>query len=150
MKYAQILNGRVFGIFEYENKPEFSEEVLMLPVEDESTVKVGYLFENGEFHQEQKTPEHLGYRITVLAFLNRFRDDEAVAIDLASSGETIQAATVRRYLDKVRVASFIDLKREDLVVGVNSLEGLGLIAEGRSKEILESPVQQHEVPDGNR
>ena len=37
------------------------------------------------------------FRITRLAFVDRFTDAEAVAIDLASIGATVQAASIRRY-----------------------------------------------------
>ena len=85
-------------------------------------------------------------KITRLAFLSRFTDAEAIALDLASQGATVQAATLRRYLSKVNAATFIDLSREDTRAGVLALEPLGILAEGRALEILDAPVQSHEVP----
>ena len=87
-------------------------------------------------------------RITRLAFLNRFTDAEAVAIDLASQGATMQAAYMRRYMQKVNAASFIDLANPDTRNGVIALEDAGLLAEARADEILNAPVQQHERPQG--
>jgi len=84
--------------------------------------------------------------ITRLAFLSRFTDEEAVALDLASIGATVEAATLRRYLSKVNAASFIDLSREDTRAGVLALEPMGILAEGRALEILDAPIQPHEVP----
>lgn len=99
-----------------------------------------------------KTPEELeqeaqamGTRITRLAFLSRFTDAEAVAIDLASIGATVQAATMRRYMSKVNAANFIDLSREDTRAGVIALESGGVLAAGRAVEILDAPLQEHEV-----
>lgn len=84
--------------------------------------------------------------ITRLAFLSRFTDEEAIAIDLASIGETVQAATVRRYLAKVNSAAYIDLDREDLRTGLLAVETSGLLAEGRATEILDTEIEPHEVP----
>lgn len=83
-------------------------------------------------------------RITRLAFLSRFTDAEAVQIDLASQGGTIEAATIRRYLSKVDAASFIDLSRADTAAGVLALESAGLLAEGRASEILETAISDIE------
>jgi len=84
--------------------------------------------------------------VTRLAFLSRFTDAEAVAIDLAGIGETAEAATVRRYVSKIEAAAFIDLSREDTRSGVQALEALGILAAGRAAEILDAPIQPHEVP----
>lgn len=43
-------------------------------------------------------------------------------------------------------ASFIDLEREDTRQGVLALESVGILDEGRAMEILDSPVEPHEVP----
>lgn len=90
--------------------------------------------------------EALGTRITKLAFLSRFTDAEAVALDLASIGATVEAATLRRYTAKVNAASFIDLSREDTRLGVQALEPIGILSAGRAAEILDAPIQPHEVP----
>lgn len=87
-------------------------------------------------------------KITRLAFLNRFTDAEAVAIDLASQGATVQAAYMRRYQNKVNAATFIDLDDADTRNGVIALEDAALLAEGRADAILNAPVQAHEKPTG--
>lgn len=83
-------------------------------------------------------------RVTKLAFLNRFSDAEAVAIDLASQGATAEAAYMRRYQKKVDAATFIDLDDPDTRNGVIALEDAGLLAEGRADAILNAPVQERE------
>ena len=88
----------------------------------------------------------VGTKITILAFLSRFTDAEAIAIDLAGIGATAGAATIRRYMSKVTAASFIDLEREDTRAGVAALEAAGLLVEGRAQEILEAPIQPGDVP----
>ncbi len=84
--------------------------------------------------------------ITRLAFISRFTDEEAVTLDLASIGATVQAASLRRYLNKVNAATFIDLDRPDTRAGVQALEASGVIAAGRAAVILDAPVQPAERP----
>lgn len=86
-------------------------------------------------------------RITRLAFLSRFTDDEAIAFDLASMGATVQAASMRRYMKKVDAAEYIDLSREDTRAGVLALVGTLLTAE-RAAAILDTPPAAHEVKNG--
>ena len=85
-------------------------------------------------------------RITKLAFMTRFTDAEAIGIDLASQGATVEAATMRRYQAKVNAAEWIDLDREDTRTGVQTLEAVGLLAAGRALEILDAPILDHERP----
>lgn len=83
-------------------------------------------------------------KITQLAFLNRFTDDEAVDIDLASVGNTREAALLRRYLQKVAAATFIDLSREDLADDLGKLVAFGLLSQEKVTTILSAPIQEHE------
>lgn len=85
-------------------------------------------------------------RITKLAFMTRFTDAEAITIDLASQGATVEAATMRRYQAKVNAAEWIDLDREDTRTGVQALEAVGLIGPGRALEILDAPIAPDERP----
>ena len=94
---------------------------------------------------EPKTIVAPGTRITQLAFLNRFTDEEAIAIDLASIGATPQAAGMRRYLNKVNAATHIDLSRIETRAGVIALESAGLLGVGRALVILDTPPADHEI-----
>jgi hypothetical protein len=87
-------------------------------------------------------------RITRLAFLSRFTDAEAITIDLASQGATVQAASMRRYLSKVNTATYIDLDRPDTRGGVQALEAATLLGAGRATAILDTPttVTERYVP----
>ncbi len=80
------------------------------------------------------------------AFLSRFTDDEAIAIDLASIGATREAATVRRYLSKVNAAQHIDLAEDETRTGVQALEAAGLLKPGRALVILDTPIEPKELP----
>ena len=84
--------------------------------------------------------------ISQLAFLSRFTDAEAIGIDLASIGATVEAATMRRYTAKIQAAKYIDLDMPDTRAGVQALEMFGLIAQGRAIEILDAPVEAKEHP----
>lgn len=121
-------------------------DMIELPSYDTSLL--GKRYEDGEFITiEQPVAEPvIQTQITRLAFLSRFTDEEAIALDLASQGATVEAATLRRYLSKVNAATFIDLSREDTRAGVLALEPMGILAEGRALEILDAPIQDHEVP----
>lgn len=89
-------------------------------------------------------PVERNYKITRFAFLTRFTDEEAIAIDLASIGATPEAAYIRRYMQKIDAAQSIDLSREDLRQGVKGLEQAGLIGEGRADQILDAPILDDE------
>ena len=80
------------------------------------------------------------------AFLSRFTDAEAIDIDLASSGATREAATVRRYLSKVNAAQHIDLADDETRTGVQALEAAGLLQPGRALVILDAPIEPKELP----
>jgi hypothetical protein len=82
--------------------------------------------------------------LTPLAFISRFSDEEAIAIDLASIGATPQAAAMRRYQQKMTLARAIDLLHPDTRNGVHALEKIGLLAEGRALQILDTPISPHE------
>lgn len=97
--------------------------------------------------QDDPAPEPApDLRITNLAFVDRFTDAEAIGIDLASIGATVGAAQIRRYLDKVSKATYIDLAREDTQSGVRALEVAGLLGAGRADAILLTPIEDHERP----
>lgn len=91
--------------------------------------------------------------ITRLAFLQRITMPEHVAIELASihdpaSDQTTQvrAATLRKMLQLVNAATWIDLDRPDTRALVQQIEAMGLLAPGRALEILDGPVQEIERP----
>lgn len=87
-------------------------------------------------------------KISRLAFISRFTDAEAITIDLAGQGATVQAAGMRRYMQKVNAAEFIDLNRVDTRTGVQALEAVGILAAGRAAVILDTPPTEGEVWNG--
>lgn len=99
-----------------------------------------------ELHGEQS------WRITRLAFRNRFTPDEKASMEFAAldnPSATLAArrgaATLRSYMADVAASTFVDLSREDTRKGVIALESLGLLAAGRANEILNTVPEGHEL-----
>lgn len=100
---------------------------------------------------EQQQPTRR--RITPLAFRRRFTSAERAAIEWAAvdradatSGERQQAAQLRSTLKDQELASFIDLDDPDVAAGVQLLEDVGLIADGRALQITDTPPRPDELP----
>lgn len=158
MQYALIKANKVENVIVAD--PDFIQQIradydhiepLDTLLEQGLGVGMGWTYENGTFispPQPEAPTIDLGSKITQLAFLNRFTDAEAIAIDLASQGTTVEAAAMRRYQKKVDAATYIDLSRQDTRDGVLALETIGLLAAGRATEILDAPVQPEEVARG--
>lgn len=139
MNYAQIdSNGVVIGITSASGEINAPN---MIAIGSYDASLLGASYAGGVF----VAPPVIATRhITRLAFLSRFTDAEAVAIDLASIGATVPAASMRRYLNKVNAATFIDLDRPETRAGVLALEAAGVLAAGRALAILDAPIQPEE------
>lgn len=143
-KYAQIIGGKVQGIFEYALLPEFASNIQMVPIGGlDPQPQTGWLYDGNTFSEAPTPPApDYGTKITRLAMRNRFTFQEKVAIETAAES----SPAVRVWLKDLEVSTFIDLGRPDTQAGVQQLEIDGLIALGRATEILNSPVQAEEVP----
>lgn len=144
MKFAQIVNGKVHGVFEYDALPDFAPNIEMVSLDGVSPEpKAGWLYDGSSFIEPSPEPApDYGTRITRLAMRNRFTFQEKVAIETAAES----SPSVRVWLKDLEVSTFIDLARPDTQAGVQQLETDGLIGSGRATEILNSPVQAEEVP----
>ena len=110
-------------------------------IEQTGNVGTGWVYDGTSFTRPAQAPAPIpDRRIANYAFLIRFTDAEAVAIDLASQGTTVQAAMMRRARDKADRAPSVDLDGWDAHKGTHGLEAAGLIAPGRADEILNAPV----------
>ncbi len=96
------------------------------------------------------------WRITKLAFRNRFTQSEKVAIEIASldvatapMAQRQMAAALRAYQADVATATFIDLKRADTRAGVQALESYGLLPAGRATVILDTIPTAEELFNGD-
>lgn len=70
--------------------------------------------------------------VTKLAFMERFTDEELAAIYAAAKTDV----RVEVWMDKMKLASEIDLADPRTRAGVEALEALGLIGQGRAAEVL--------------
>ena len=93
------------------------------------------------------------FRITKLAFRNRFTQAEKAALEFAAlddpsaaTPQRMQSAALRAYLKDVESATFIDLSRPELIAGVQALEVMSLLAAGRAMAILSAPIEPAERP----
>ena len=101
---------------------------------------------NGEWQPPLRVVRDGDFRITRLAFLSRLTDAEAITFDLASVGATVPAATLRRFMQKINAATYINLD-DPLVLGaLQQLEAFGILAQGRASQIVNAPVLYHERP----
>lgn len=95
-------------------------------------------------------------RITRLALLQRITMPEHVAIELASihnpaapTVQHVQAATLRKMLQLVNAANWIDLDRPDTRAMITQIEQMGLLAPGRALEILDGVITDIERPQAD-
>ena len=147
MRYALIENNKVKNVIlaDEEFISNMTETFQHIEALDNhplgNKISAGWGWDPSGFTEPPVPPEApVERKVTRLAFLNRFTDAEAIALDLASIGTTIEAASIRRYMQKVHAATFIDLGREDTISGVNQLEAVGLIGPGRAEVILTAPI----------
>lgn len=154
MQYARSENGIVVHLLRVDPATIYGPAMASQYRECPDEVEVGWL-DNGEtFTAPPPAPEPgADYRITRLAFRNRFLPAEKVTLELASldnpAGPLLarqQAAALRAYLADVAAATFVDLSRADTRAGVQYLETVTLIAAGRAAAILDAPIQAEERP----
>lgn len=82
--------------------------------------------------QAAQTVTQMPRAITKLAFMERFTDEELAAIYQAAK----QDVRVEVWMDKLKLATEVDLADPRTQTGVQALEALGLIGEGRAAQIL--------------
>jgi propanediol dehydratase large subunit len=70
--------------------------------------------------------------ITKLAFMERFTDEELAAIYAAAKTDV----RVEVWLDKLKLASEVDLNDPRTIAGVQALAAAGLLSEARVQEVL--------------
>jgi hypothetical protein len=92
------------------------------------------------------------WKITRLAFRNRFTATEKLAIELAATDNPTAAdvwrsfsAALRSNMQDIQVAECVDLLLPDTRAGVQNLEAVGLLAAGRSIAILDIVPTSDEV-----
>ena len=71
--------------------------------------------------------------ITKLAFMNRFTMEELAAIYTAAKSEVL----VEVFLDKLKMAEYVDVADPQTIAGLQALAASGLLTEARVQEILQ-------------
>lgn len=90
---------------------------------------------------QQDAPPLLSRKITQLAFKNRLTAAERIKLRQAAKAN----ATVEDAIDLLDTAMYVDLDRADTRSDLMTMEAIGLLAAGRALEVLDAPVQEHEV-----
>ena len=71
-------------------------------------------------------------KLTKLAFMERFTLEEMAGIYTAAKTNVV----VEIFLDKMKLAEFVDITDANTIAGVNALTSAGLLTEARAAEIL--------------
>jgi hypothetical protein len=105
--------------------------------ESEMTYEPDWVLEESPIKQEP----NYGTKMTRLKFEQRFTDAEWIAVDLASIGDTVEAAAIRRIMRLVSQAEFIDMNDDVVRGGVNTLVQLvPSFTQTRADQIINDPV----------
>ena len=142
MKYAQIINSKVHGVFEYDPLPEFAPNIVMVLVDDVTPEpKSGWGYDGAVFIEPEPAPApDYGKNISRLAFKLRFTADERKNIRAAAETN----ADLFDFMDLLAESTYINLTRPETIAGISQIELAGLIATGRGDEILNTPVTELE------
>jgi len=158
--YALIENGSVINVIETDENgwPEGIDITDMVPrpgigwqYDDEA----GFITPAIPDPTPEPEPEPIPQNkiITNLAFDLRFTLEERVAIELASLDDPAasmeqraMSAALRVSQERSRKAQFTDLSDPVTRGGVEQMEALELLAQGRAAEILDTPIEDRERP----
>jgi len=142
MKYAQIINGKVHGVFDYDPLPDFAANIVMVLADNVTPEpQAGWFYDGQDFSEPEPAPApNYGTRISRLAFKLRMTADERKAIRVAAESN----ADLYDFMDLLSDSTYIDLTRDVTIAGVGQLEAAGLLALGRGDEVLNTPVTQEE------
>ena len=80
-----------------------------------------------------QTPVAASAKLTKLEFMNRFTLEELAAIYTAAKANVL----VEVWMDKLKLASEVDLSDPATIAGVQSLAAQGLLTEARAQEVLQ-------------
>lgn len=102
---------------------------------------IGAKYVNGSIIPQ---PPKQSFKITKRSFFNRLLPEEEIAIDLASYGQTVEAATVRRFMRRVNESPYVDLDLQETKDGLAFMEQVGYLGQGRANIILTTPIAEDE------
>jgi hypothetical protein len=146
MKYAQIINGKVHGVFEYDPLPDFAPNIVMILVDGlPFEPKSGWFYDGEDFSEPEPAPApDYGSRISRLAFKLRMTADERKAIRVAAESN----ADLYDFMDLLSDSTYIDLTDPQTIYGVTLLESAELLTKDRAYDLLNNPVTGSEKWEG--
>lgn len=65
MRYAQIVQGTVHGVYEYDPLPQFAPNIVMIELPADSPVQAGWLYEDGGFSEPPEPQPFVPDRVTM-------------------------------------------------------------------------------------
>lgn len=152
MKIAQISNYKVGAIYNLPTvPPEFVgqmgtvyQDITEHPLVD--SIESGWKYEGGEFLPPDPTIINYGTKITKLAFLNRLGDAVLGSIEAASRVNNPLGYAAAVIKIKHASSTYIDLSLPETAADVQKLVDYGFIDSTKKDEVLNTPVQEKEVP----
>jgi hypothetical protein len=108
---------------------------------DEEGAKV---FEWEEYKPEDEV--NWGSKVTKLAFLNRLGDEVLASIEAASRLDNPLGIAASIIKIKHASSTYINLSLPDTIADIQKLVVLGFITQDKAYKILNTPVEEHEVP----
>lgn len=152
MIFAQISDYKVGAIYNLPTiPPEFIgqmgieyQDITDNPLRD--SIESGWRYEGGEFLPPDPIVIDYGTKLTKLAFLNRIGDTVLVAIEAASRGNNPLGYASAVIKIKHASSTYIDLSLPETAADVQKLVDYGFIDSNKKDEILNTPVQEEEVP----
>lgn len=129
MRYLLINNNLVENVIE-------ADETTINTVQGYDTIiknatyGIGCRYMNGEFEEPIPIEPERSIILTQLEFLRLFTAEERIVVRLSTDSLVVD------FLYLLNLAQDVKLDDPDTIAGVNYLESLGLLAEGRAAEIL--------------
>ena len=154
MNYALIKNGVVENVVVA--SPEFVSTLTgydhieaLDTVEEQRVAGPGWLYDEvaGLFSEPIPQSPEIGWKITKLAFKNRFPRAKWVAAKVAAQS----SPTMADFFETFELASYIDLQRQDTIADVASIKHASVpesfrLTEEEYAAVMEVPARQDEVP----
>lgn len=153
-RYALIKNGTVQNVivadadFISTIASEYDHIELLDTSEEQKVAGPGWIYvsETGEFVAPEQ-PSNETWKITKLAFKNRFPKPKWIAAKIASQTDPVTAD----FFETFEISTYIDLQRQDTIESVQLLtqpsvpESFRLTPEEYS-EVIETPARPEEIP----
>lgn len=145
MNYAAIKENKVVGIIKIESESEY--QILSRCFENLiDTTGLAYQPQIGWELNPDGTLGVVSWKISKLSFQQRFTLNEQLALQEALNESNVLVQVLNK---QFILATYIDLKRTDVIQGLGAMAQAGLITSQRMTEILTTPPAPQEIYKGN-